>query len=89
MKLEDGTVIEEIGMTVRDSLRIANNKSLSDSDRGLHNVAAKILVNGQTIVPEDLQDGFTTEEFEAITKFLFPDELAAAAESKEGKRKNA
>ena len=36
-------------------------------------MAAKILVNGQPIVYDDLMDGFTTEEMDKITEFLFPD----------------
>ena len=39
----------------------------------MHLMASKILVNGQPIVYDDLMDGFTTEELEKITEFLFPD----------------
>lgn len=71
--LDDNTEIAEIGMTVRKQMELANNKSLSDSERGLHAMAAKILVNGHPIVYDDLMDSFNTEELEKITDFLFPD----------------
>lgn len=38
----------------------------------MHLMAAKILVNGQPIVYDDLMDGFTTEEMDKITEFLSP-----------------
>ncbi|WP_298032165.1 hypothetical protein [uncultured Alistipes sp.] len=71
--LDADTKIEEIGITVRQQQQIANNKSLTEQEVGLHGIAAKILVNGQPIVYDDLMDGFTTEELEKITDFLFPD----------------
>lgn len=85
LTLTDGTVIEEIGMTVRKQMQLANNKSLSDSERGMHAMAAKLLVNGEPIVYDDLLDCFSTEELEQITKFLFPD---ADKENKENAEKN-
>lgn len=71
--LDDNTKIEEIGLTVRKQQQIANNKSLTEQEVGLHGIAAKILVNGQPIVFDDLMDCFTTEELEKISDFLFPD----------------
>lgn len=73
MTLDDGTPIAEIGLSVRKQMEIANNKSLSDADRGLHLMAAKILVDGKPIVYDDLMDGFNTEELDAISTFLFPE----------------
>ncbi len=72
-KLNDGTEISEIGITVRQQQQIANNKSLTEQEIGLHGIAAKILVNGQPIVYDDLLDCFTDEELVKITDFLFPD----------------
>lgn len=71
--LDDDTKIEEIGMTVRKQMELSNNKSLTKEQRGAHAIAAKILVNGQPIVYDDLMDGFNTEELEKITDFLFPE----------------
>lgn len=71
--LDADTKIEEIGITVRQQQQIANNKSLTEQEVGLHGIAAKILVNGQPIVCDDLLDCFTSEELEKITNFLFPD----------------
>ncbi len=82
MMLDKQTRIEEIGMTVREQRRIACDKRLSDEDKGFSVIAAKILVNGQRIVFDDLMDCFTTEELEKITAFLFPDK-AEDGEKKE------
>lgn len=73
LQLDANTEIAEIGITVRKQTELANNKSLTDAERGMHLIAAKILVNGQPIVYDDLMDGFTSEELEKITDFLFPD----------------
>lgn len=73
LQLDDNTKIEKIGMTVRKQMELANNKSLTDSERGMHAMAAQILVNGQPIVVDDLMDCFNVEELEKITEFLFPD----------------
>lgn len=73
LQLDANTEIAEIGITVRKQTEVANNKSLTDAERGMHLIAAKILVNGQPIVYDDLMDGFTSEELEKITDFLFPD----------------
>ena len=73
MMLDEQTRIEEIGMTVREQRRIACDKHLSDEDKGFCVIAAKILVNGQRIVFDDLMDCFTTEELEKSSAFLFPD----------------
>ena len=73
LQLDANTEIAEIGITVRKQMELTNNKSLTDVERGMHLMAAKILVNGQPIVYDDLMDGFTTEEMDKITDFLFPD----------------
>lgn len=73
LQLDANTEIAEIGITVRKQMELTNNKSLTDVERGMHLMAAKILVNGQPIVYDDLMDGFTTEEMDKITEFLFPD----------------
>ena len=81
--LDDNTKIEEIGITVRMQQQIANNKSLSENEIGLHGIAAKILVNGAPIVYDDLLDCFTTEELVKITDFLFP-EAGKGSDEKNG-----
>lgn len=83
-KLADGTEISEIGITVREQQRIANNKSLTEQEVGLHGIATKILVNGQPIVYDDLLDCFTDEELVQITDFLFPDDKARGKSEKNG-----
>lgn len=80
--LDKDTKVEEIGMTVRKQMELANNKSYTDSERGIHAMAAKILINGQPVVYDDLMDGFTTEEMEQITDFLFPNAKAEGSAEK-------
>lgn len=76
MELADGTKIEVIGITARKTMAIANNKKMSDMERGVHITAAKILVNGAPVVYDDLLDSFTDDEVEKIIKFAndTPDE---------------
>ncbi|MCH5305189.1 MAG: hypothetical protein J1E79_01760 [Rikenella sp.] len=69
MALPDGTRIDVIGITARKMMAIANDKKLSDMDRGIHITAAKILVNGAPVVYDDLLDSFTDDEVETILKF--------------------
>lgn len=80
--LPNGTEIAEIGMTVRKQLELTNHKGMTDTERGVHAIAGKILVDGQPIVADDLMDSFTTEELVAITDFLYPD--AKTKEEKNG-----
>ena len=54
LQLDANTEIAEIGITVRKQMELTNNKSLTDVERGMHLMAAKILVNGQPIVYDDL-----------------------------------
>ena len=69
MELADGTKIEVVGVLARDTMRIANNKSLSDVDKGIHVTAAKIRVDGQPVVVDDLMNCFTDEELTEIVAF--------------------
>lgn len=70
MELADGTKIEVIGLTARRSMELANNQKLTDTERGMNVIAAKILVDGAPIVVDDLLDGFTDEEIVTITEFV-------------------
>lgn len=70
MELEDGTKIEVIGITARRSMEIVNNNHLTDAEKGFHHLAARILVNGQPIVYDDLLDGFTDDEAGEIMEFV-------------------
>lgn len=70
MTLPDGTKIEVIGLTARKTMELANNKKLTDTERGMRVIAAKILVNGAPIVIDDLLDSFTDDEIVIITQFV-------------------
>lgn len=70
MELPDGTKIEVIGLTARKSMELANNQKLTDAERGMNVIAAKILVNGAPIVVDDLLDCFTDDEIVTITEFV-------------------
>lgn len=69
MELPDGTRIDVIGITARKMMAIANDKKMSDMERGVHITAAKILVNGAPVVYDDMLDSFTDTELETIIKF--------------------
>ncbi len=74
-RLDEDTEISEIGMTVRKQVELSNNKSLSDTDRGIHLMAAKILVNGNRVIYDDLMDCFSSEEtilrrFESCSRII-------------------
>lgn len=66
MELEDGTKIDFVGMTGRAQREIMNNKSLSDYDRSVELLAAKIRVDGNPVKLDDIIDKFTGEEIEEI-----------------------
>jgi hypothetical protein len=83
MTLTDGTVIEKIGIRARKQMEIANNKRLSDYDKGVHITAAQVLINGQEVVADDLLDCFTGPELMTIINWVNPD-----LEEKEGAEKN-
>ena len=84
MNLPDGTMIEVVGVNARTMAVVANNKALSDFDRGIHLTAAKIHVNGKPIVPDDLLDNFTDEELNQIIEFVNPDEEKEGTSEKNG-----
>lgn len=69
MTFPDGTKIEVVNIPARKTLEIANNKKLTDVDRGIHVTAAKILINGKPIVYDDLLDCFTDDELTQIVQF--------------------
>jgi len=68
-KLGEDT-IEIINIKVRDIQRITNNKSLSDFDKGINIAAAKMLVNGKSIVADDLLDKFNEYELKKVFEFI-------------------
>jgi len=74
MKFADGTTIELVGITARRASEIANNKKLSDFDKGIHLTAAKIQVNGQSVTYDDLLDCFTDDELTKIIQFANPED---------------
>jgi hypothetical protein len=69
MTLADGTIVSVKGVSARQAMEIANNKKLSDVDKGVHLTAAKILVDGKPVVYDDLMDGFTDTELAEIMRF--------------------
>ncbi len=68
-----GVKIDVIGITARKTVEIANNKKLSEMERGIHMTAAKLLINDKPVVADDLLDGFTDEELTEIIQFANPD----------------
>jgi hypothetical protein len=74
MTLSDGTKIDLVGVTTRKFNEIVNNKRLNDFERGLHLTAAKIRVNDQEVVFDDLADCFLDDEMAEIVKFANPED---------------
>lgn len=74
MTLSDGTTIDVVSITARQMMSIANNKRLSDVDKGIHITAARVRINGQAVSADDLLDSFTDTEVEAIIKFASENE---------------
>lgn len=70
MELSDGTRIDVIGITARKVREIANIKGISQFDKGVLLTAAKIRVNGQPVVLEDMLDGFYDYELNEILEFV-------------------
>jgi hypothetical protein len=72
--LQDGTKIKVRRITVRKIMQVTNNKSLSEQERGMHILAAKLLVclpgesRFREIVYDDLLDNFTDEEVNGIVE---------------------
>lgn len=73
MELADGTKIAVKNVAARQMMKLQSDKSLSDAERGLHLLAAKLLVNNEPVVLDDVLDCFTDEELNTITDFAFPD----------------
>lgn len=69
MEFDDGTRIDVISISPRKAREISNNKKLSNFDRGVHITAAKIRINDQPVVYDDLMDCFTSDELELIVAF--------------------
>lgn len=69
MELADGTRIDLIDAAARKMRSIANNNKLSQYDKGVHVTAAKIRVDGQPVVFDDLMDCFTATELNQIIDF--------------------
>jgi len=67
-ELKDGTKISVRSITARTMMQTANAKDISDIERGFRIMAAKLLVNGQPIVYDDLMDGFTDVELNFIAE---------------------
>lgn len=70
MTLADGTKLAVKGIPAGELIKLQNNKSMSDTDKGMHRAAAKLLVNGQPIVYDDLMNCFTDDELEEILMFV-------------------
>jgi hypothetical protein len=68
--LGDGkTQISLYPITARKMVELQKNKHLADIDRAIHLTAAKIRVNGEQVVYDDLIDGFTDDELAEIINF--------------------
>ena len=65
-ELKDGTLISVRPITARTLMQASNAKNISDVERGFRIMAAKLLVNSQPIVYDDLMDMFTDEELTLI-----------------------
>ena len=72
-ELSDGTKITVRRVTARTLIQHANAKNMSDAERGFRVMAAKLLVNGQPIVYDDLLDSFTDEELNFIAEKITGD----------------
>ena len=67
-ELKDGTKIAIRRVKAGTLLQGKNNKSMDETERGLRVMAAKLLVNGESIVYEDLMECFNDEEFTLIAE---------------------
>ena len=68
--LDSETKIDYVGTSVGKLKAIANNKYLSDFDKGVQYIAAKIQVNSQSVVADDILDCFSDVEFKRIADFI-------------------
>ena len=73
-KIDDNTEIQVRRVTARTLMQNANTKNMSDTERGLRVMAAKLLVNGQPIVYDDLLDRFNDEELTLIAEKISGDD---------------
>lgn len=69
-ELDSETKIDYVGVPLSTVRNVSNNKTLSDFDKGIHITAAKILVNGQPIVADDLYECFSDAEVMKIFNFI-------------------
>ena len=67
-ELPDGTKIEVRRVTARALMQNANAKNMSDTERGLRVMAAKLLVNGKPLIYDDLLDKFNDEDLTLIAE---------------------
>lgn len=73
MELPDGTKIAVKNVLAREMMKLQSNNKLSDAEKGMNLLAAKLLVDEQPVVLDDLLDCFTDEELNQLTDFAFPD----------------
>jgi len=69
-ELPDGTKIAIRQIKAGVLLQNAKAKNMSDQERGMHVIAAKLLVNGQPIVYDDLMECFNDEEINIIASYI-------------------
>ena len=72
--LSDGTHIAIRQVKARLMLQNVTNKKMSDVERGMRVMAAKLLVNGEPIQYEDMLDCFNDEEITLISQHLVDEE---------------
>jgi len=69
-ELPDGTKIGIRQIKARVLAQNASAKNMSDTERGLRIMAAKLLVNGREICYDDLLDCFNDEEMNIISSHI-------------------
>ena len=69
-ELDYETKIDYVGSSVGNLKNISNDKTLSDFDKGIYFTAAKIHVNGQAIVADDIYNCFSDVEVMKIFNFI-------------------
>ena len=72
-ELKDGTKISVRPITVRTLMQVSNMKNISDIERGFRIMAAKLLVDGQPIVYDDLLEKFSDDDLTFISKEIAED----------------
>jgi hypothetical protein len=66
--LPDGTHIAIRQVKTRVMVQLSGSKKMSDVERGMRIMAAKLLVNGEPLLYEDMLDCFNDEEINFISK---------------------